>query len=368
MSIKPQFKPWTASTEIVGVTLTLRSTLDNLLPANYGVGLHAWFLHQVRDSDPILSAYLHDGESEKPFTLSPLVGKLLSRGDRLLLPKQTLYRWTITALYKPLCKWLAKWLKNVPEAIDLRDATLPIEAIEISLPAMTYKKMFKVERQLARNFTLSFTSPTGFRSKGHHLPLPIPRNVFHSYLRRWSDFAKQSIDKEEFLNWVEEKVYINSHNIATIKTAAGKRGMVTGFTGVVEFGIDGAARNDLTQMQLLQALVRYAPYCGTGHKTTFGLGQTSLGEAEGYDLALPAIAEIKLADRIAALTDIFLAQRKRPNNDRSRQITATWATVLARREFGESLQDIAVDLELNYQTAKTYVKLARRALREHEGN
>ncbi len=38
------------------------------------------------------------------------------------------------------------------------------------------------------------------------------------------------------------------------------------------------------------------------------------------------------------------------------------ATILPRQEFGESLQEIAADLEMPYETVKTYGKLARRAL------
>jgi hypothetical protein len=95
--------------------------------------------------------------------LSPLEGKLMTRGDRLFLPKGELYHWTITALYQPLCKWLAAWLTHLPEAIELRDALLPLEAIEIYLPATNYKKLFKAKSAIAKNFTLSFTSPTGFR-------------------------------------------------------------------------------------------------------------------------------------------------------------------------------------------------------------
>jgi CRISPR-associated endoribonuclease Cas6 len=45
-----------------------------------------------------------------------------------------------------------------------------------------------------------------------------------------------------------------------------------------------------------------------------------------------------------------------------------WATILARREMGESLQIIAEDLEIPYTTAKTYVKLARRMLKDMQSN
>jgi CRISPR-associated endoribonuclease Cas6 len=69
-----------------------------------------------------------------------------------------------------------------------------------------------------------------------------------------------------------------------------------------------------------------------------------------------------LAQRIAELTEQFLAQRKRTGGDRATEIAETWATILARREMGESLIAIAKDLEMRYETVKTYAKLARRAL------
>jgi len=76
------------------------------------------------------------------------------------------------------------------------------------------------------------------------------------------------------------------------------------------------------------------------------------------------LEQSSLLDPIQELTDVFIAQRKRTGGDRAARIAETWATILARREFGESLQAIAEDLEIPYETAKSYSKLARRALRE----
>jgi CRISPR-associated endoribonuclease Cas6 len=73
-----------------------------------------------------------------------------------------------------------------------------------------------------------------------------------------------------------------------------------------------------------------------------------------------------LADRIADLTQQFISQRKRTGGTRATEIAETWATILARRELGESLQTIATDLDMPYQTVKTYAKLARRALTQLE--
>ena len=39
---------------------------------------------------------------------------------------------------------------------------------------------------------------------------------------------------------------------------------------------------------------------------------------------------------------------------------------LARREMGDSLNIIAQDLEMPYETVKTYVKLARRSLQSQK--
>ena len=53
---------------------------------------------------------------------------------------------------------------------------------------------------------------------------------------------------------------------------------------------------------------------------------------------------------------------ERIGGERATQVCKTRATILARRELGESLIDIARDLEMPYETVKTYVKLARRVL------
>jgi len=161
---------------------------------------------------------------------------------------------------------------------------------------------------------------------------------------------------------------INRCWLNTQKVAVGKQGLVTGFLGSVELHIPEAKAAASKFGRLFFALGHLAPYCGTGHKTPFGLGQTTLGWLDSLvDEELTVDRETAIADRIDTLTEVFLAQRKRTGGDRASKVAQTWATILARREQGESLQGIAADLEMNYETVKTYVKLARRALREVEG-
>jgi CRISPR-associated endoribonuclease Cas6 len=134
---------------------------------------------------------------------------------------------------------------------------------------------------------------------------------------------------------------------------------------MIELGLSSSASKQPEFEQLFYALGQFAPYCGTGHKTTFGLGQTRAGWLAEETQAVPSRQSL-LADRIADLTQQFISLRKRTGGTRATEIAETWATILARRELGESLQTIATDLDMPYQTVKTYAKLARRALTQLE--
>lgn len=356
---------WPDDTELVGLVFELEAGADGSLYPQYAIGLHAWWLDRVRSIDPDLSAYLHDGQSEKPFTISGLDGPLVPSGRELQVQGGQTYRWYVTALSSRVVRWLAKWMEGMPAEVNLRDVSLKIRSCQISHPPTTYAQLFQSQRSSSSTLKLSFLTPTSFRRKGHHFPLPLPINVFHSYLRRWNDFSGMSFDQEAFLTWVDECVVVHRVKLDSSKVQAGKKGSVTGFTGAIEYGLSKASQAQPEFQQLFFALGQLAPYCGTGHKTTFGLGQTRLGWLMGQDEPAPAAPSVEdlLAERIAQLTEIFTLQRKRTGGDRAREIAETWATILARRELGESLQAISEDLEMPYQTVKTYAKLARAALK-----
>ncbi|MEL7246230.1 MAG: CRISPR-associated endoribonuclease Cas6, partial [Cyanobacteria bacterium J06573_2] len=56
------------------------------------------------------------------------------------------------------------------------------------------------------------------------------------------------------------------------------------------------------------------------------------------------------------------SKQKRTGGTRAISVCEKRATILARRETGESLLDIATDLEIPYETVKTYIKLTRKIL------
>lgn len=363
---QPESLPtWADDTELVGLVFELEPTTSTSLYSQYTIGLHAWFLDQVRQFNPELSAYLHDGESEKPFNISALEGQLLASGRQLQLEAKQIYRWHVNALSPRVVQFLKQWLTQLPQILDLRGAPLQIKQVSIAHPPTTYAQLLQSQPEKPSNVNFSFVSPTSFRRKVIISPSAVPVNLFHSYLRRWNDFSGIPIAQEAFLDWIDEGVIIHQHRLESVKVAAGKRGSVTGFTGAMSCSLSKAALANSEFTELFYALARLAPYCGTGHKTTFGLGQTRLDWVEPVVNLPTQVLTNLLGERIDELTAVFTAQRKRTGGDRTDKIASTWATILARREMGESLQVISQDLEMPYATVKTYVKLARRALKDN---
>jgi CRISPR-associated endoribonuclease Cas6 len=273
-----------------------------------------------------------------------------------------IYRWYVTGLSERVTSWMQTWVQNLPTHLELNNIPLKIQSCRIAYPATTYSQLLNRDN-IGGTVSLNFLSPTSFRRKKHHFPLPVPFNIFQSYLRRWHDFSNLPVDTDDFLTWIDEQVIINSHQIASEKVLAGKKGAVTGFTGSVELGLARTASQNPEFYRLFYALVNFAPYCGTGHKTTFGLGQTRLGWSSKQLHNVPDVESV-IAKRIEDLTEIFAIQRKRQGGERASDIATKWATILARREMGDSLVLISEDTGIPYETVKTYVKLARKALKE----
>ena len=150
------------------------------------------------------------------------------------------------------------------------------------------------------------------------------------------------------------------HHLESVKVAAGKRGSVTGFTGAVEYGLTKEAAIKPEYVQLYQALSKFAPYCATGHKTTFGLGQTRIGWLIRENTVDTLVAEHQLAQRIEQISNQLMKHQKRTGGTRAINVCHTRATILAKQELGQSLTAIATELEMPYETVKTYAKLAKR--------
>jgi CRISPR-associated endoribonuclease Cas6 len=353
--------------ELVGLKIELQPETNSYLFADYNKGLHAWFLQQIKQIDPQLSQTFHDDPDNKAFTLSMLNGKITTYNQRLTLEAKETYSLFITLLSKQGITWLQNWLLKMPVTINLKDIIFKIKNIKISLPPTSYLKLSQVKPNA--QLKLTFLSVTTFRRKGNHFPLPLPFNVFQSYLRRWLNFSGQIIDRENFLNWIDTEIIITQHQLESLKIMGAKGGSITGFMGTIAYNITYEGQKNQEYVQLYSSLGQFAPFCATGHKTPFGLGQTRLNwSLTSHNLISDNSEsngiENQLAERIEELTQILMGKQKRQGGERGLKICQTKATIIARRERGESLKAIASDLEIQYETVKSYGKLARRILNQ----
>ncbi len=170
--------PWSDDVALVGIILQVQPLQDSTLYPQYTIGLHAWFLDQVRQTDPELSAALHDNQDEKPFTLSGLIDPQEPLARSLQLRANQVYEWQITALSRPVMQWLQQWLAQLPSEIELRTAPLRVLGWAIAVPPTTYENLWDEALNPPETFNLAFLSPTSFRRKGNHFPLPVPTNLF----------------------------------------------------------------------------------------------------------------------------------------------------------------------------------------------
>jgi CRISPR-associated endoribonuclease Cas6 len=368
-------------TELLGIAITLQPQTDFYLRPQYPTALHGWFLDRVRSTNPTLSQQLHDGQAEKPFTISGFAEDIPVGDRQLFLSADRSYQWHITTLSAPLCDWLREWLMSPPPTLRLNSTTCKIADWQIASPPTTYAQIWHQAATDNTLLQLTFTSPTSFRKRGNHMPLPIPENLFHSYLRRWNHFAIHPFEQEPFLEWVNDNIVILRHDIRSCKVPAGKSGSVTGFIGSVQLGLTTKANQQPEYSQLVRALIACAPYFHTGHKVTFGLGQTQSGWDVGtvsisvapLDRSISTVAAISNTEIITAraelikareleLAPLFLSQKKRQGGDRARNTAKLWAQIVARQELGDSLIAIAADLKMPYDTVKKYVRLAKQQM------
>ncbi len=282
---------------LVSVVIRLQATEPCERQQNLGRATHAWFLDRVRAADRTMAETLHRANTTRPFTVSNLWGTgRPAEGQMTLSPEQTCFL-RLTSFGPELSALLQEQvLPALPETIELTG--VPLRVVEVTTDPTTHpwagtatfeglvqEHLLATERP-ERKLTLRFASPTTFRRTGgdasladsqgrayqvagHNVPLPLPGLVFDSYLQRWNAFAPVALPSD-LKRYAQECVAISRYRLQTELVEFGAARQV-GFVGSCQFM---ALVPDPYWLRLLHLLAAFAFYCGTGHKTTMGLGQT----------------------------------------------------------------------------------------------
>ncbi|MGC1247837.1 MAG: CRISPR-associated endoribonuclease Cas6 [Spirulinaceae cyanobacterium] len=263
------------------------SLVLNLLPLSpispkflTGRHLHALFLTLVSSVDAELGQHLHESQSGKAFTLSPLQIARKSKENNLLqtqhtkaIPPGTHCWWRVSLLDEAMFSRLTQlWLHINPEkpwhlgAADLKITSMlgtphPEQPWANACP---YSQLYEEACDRTKQITLNFATPTAFRRGKYDTALPAPESVFNSLQSRWNKYSGQ-----EFPELPLETIFPSFFNINTA-IVADSRSKFIGCVGEVSYRLFG----DLEPLQIKQinALADFALYCGIGRKTTMGMG------------------------------------------------------------------------------------------------
>ncbi len=267
-------------TDLARITLQLRPTHHDTIPAQTGRAAHAMFLDALRRINPALSAAVHDGSGPKPITTSGLMPT--PRGELLHLDPSRSLMLRYTTLHTDVTQvavfgLMLDWMDNGVTLHDQPFITTSGDIQHTSYEALTQQALTPTHE---RTLTIRFSSPTTFKKTGDlQVPLPLPEYVFGSLMDRWQAFSDSMIPAEALRAFVSKQVVIQRHNIRTqpMRFSRAGRGNMVGFVGEVRFQ---ALRSEAPYLGWLHALAQFATYSGIGAKTTMGMGQIAVPAPE----------------------------------------------------------------------------------------
>ncbi len=261
---------------LYAVLLKLRADGDAVISPTQGHHAYGLFLTLIRHSSVCMADELHASDSLKPFTISPLQGKFRRAAKTLKVMDGYEYSIRLTFLKEDVFAYfMDAALKAARLPLRLESAIFHIDHVVLHhedspfCRHQSYEEVF-AQSQPVSKISLQFLSPTAFRSKGRRNVLfPEASLAFGSYLSKWQHFSPLKVTEPtaEFMERIIVARYkLNTHILHFNSYQE------TGFEGECTFELP--VDSDEDSLKAINALADFAFYCGTGAKTTMGMGQT----------------------------------------------------------------------------------------------
>jgi len=249
------------------------------IPVKYLTGnhLHAMFLTLVSNVNQELGDRLHQSQSHKPFTVSPLQynsreGFLLYwRYNKPIFAGKSCW-WRISLLDDALFSELTPlWLNQTGQKLRLGSTELQITSIlgtpQLNQPwanATKYEQLYSEASESDRNLVLLFATPTVFGQGKYNSAMPTPELVFQSLLNKWNKYSNIPFSADIlatiFFSYFKLETQVFSHENKNL----------IGCIGKIKFRIFEEIKP--IYIKQINTLVDFALYCGVGKKTTMGMG------------------------------------------------------------------------------------------------
>lgn len=273
------------------------STVTHLIPSEdvtlrptMGHHAHAAFLSLLQIGNPEKAEEVHAASGQRPFTVSPLIGNGERRGNFLRIRAGTECWLRFTFLEDALFAYFgnAFFTQQLP-SIRLGGAIFQLSRLVASGTETndwsgntTYEDLIESTRTDTR-LQVRFHSPTAFRElsprgqKTRNQPHINLVRCYQSWVNKWNAFAPMRIDKQPLLDFVAGHAGLTSVESKSRMLDFGKHKAI-GFIGSCSYQFfeerQSDAKGNTEMLRLANLLADFAFYCGTGYKTTMGMGQT----------------------------------------------------------------------------------------------
>lgn len=282
--------------------LFLQAEHDGAIYGATGQHAHGFWLHSWRAfgaaaggaPGDALGDTLHDQRPLRQFTVSPLLGLTNVRHGQTLVQAGDEARLRLTAL-DDLTQdaLLSNWLVRLPARVTFAGIAWRVRRLGLAAADdpdagyAAYADLRDAYRAGApARWALGFESPLAFHLQdGNCLPFPLPGLLAAGWLNRWNEYSPVPLLAADdttpaFLRRVEAGLRVSQYRLKTVsfrfrhEGPDGRRSREVPQIGCVgEAAFDGAALTPADRAAVA-TLVDFAFYCGSGHHTTMGMGQT----------------------------------------------------------------------------------------------
>ena len=238
-------------------------------PFQHASGLRALLYGWLQQSSRNVAQTVHDANQAKPFTISPL-GREDNRDSGCFFDVSLLADW----LSSPVLDGLS----DSSQMIRLGREGYVITGWNVVRQA-NWESLLDCGNR-PRDFAFRILTPTAHHTPGivrKSIVAPSPELYFGSWLNRWNLCCVQAMP-DEIADVVAGHLALSSFCGKTEAVRLEKDRTFIGFVGSVRFSVLAAQTLSADAIRYLQALARFADFCGTGVDTSRGMGQTVLSE------------------------------------------------------------------------------------------
>lgn len=280
----------------VAAVLFLQAQQDGALYGATGQHAHGFWLNSWRSIAAEVGDALHDDRPLRPFTVSPLLGLRNTQRGRTTVTAGNEVRLRLTTIDDQTHGGLlGRWLLQLPPEVNIGGLSWAVRGHALSPlehPAAgfaTYAALrdrYRGGDPVPQQWDLAFETPTAFHLVDHHiLPFPLPERLAAGWLRNWQTFSPYPLHRPngsepDFLARVKVGLRISRYDLKTVSFRFRHDGP-DGRCEVPQIGCIGSATLDgrgldAADCAAVASLVDFAFYCGSGHHTAMGMGQTNV--------------------------------------------------------------------------------------------